>query len=140
MTEHAGRTAVYWLYDRRGALLYVGLARDPRARWRQHAETKAWWDSVELREVEWFATLLDAQAAESRSIREDKPIHNFLGSPARGDQLDSLERVGLVEAKVRIHELVDGVAAGGSPVVIARRGQPLAVLVSYAEPAWGSAQ
>lgn len=127
---HEGRTAVYWLYGERDVLLYVGIARDPRARWRQHAASKAWWGDVVTRTVEWFPTLAEAREVETGAIREALPLHNSMGSVARGDVVDALPSVNLMEAKDRLHELVDA-AAVGEPTIVARRGKPLAVIVSY---------
>lgn len=41
--------------------------------------------------------------------------------------------VGIEKARAKLGELAAAVAAGGPPIVVTRRGRPLAVLVSLAE-------
>lgn len=69
-------TAVYRLYDARDRLLYVGIAYDFDVRFRQHAETKAWWPEVARKDVTWFTSRLDAAYEESRAIDEECPVYN----------------------------------------------------------------
>jgi predicted GIY-YIG superfamily endonuclease len=77
----AERTALYRLYTNEGALLYVGITRDPEARWKAHAATKAWWPDVAHKEVEWHADRLLAEAAEVAAIHAELPVHNVDDSP-----------------------------------------------------------
>lgn len=69
-------TAVYRLYDAPGGLLYVGVAEDFDARFRQHAHDKPWWPDVRHRDVIWFACRLDALAEEAKAIESEQPLHN----------------------------------------------------------------
>ncbi|MEH0579041.1 GIY-YIG nuclease family protein [Streptomyces sp. B21-108] len=45
----AERTAVYRLYDEDERLLYVGVASDPRVRFKQHGRDKSWRPRVTAR-------------------------------------------------------------------------------------------
>lgn len=70
------RTALYRLYDDTDALLYVGIAEDPRERWSQHAADKSWWPEVTRRDVEWIANRADAERTEREAIMSEKPRYN----------------------------------------------------------------
>jgi predicted GIY-YIG superfamily endonuclease len=72
----AGRTALYRLYDSADALLYVGIAEDPKKRWSEHAADKPWWSNVAQRDVEWFSARELAEAAERVAITSEAPLHN----------------------------------------------------------------
>lgn len=76
MAPHQGRTGLYRLFDRREALLYVGISNNPRARWKTHAATQNWWPEVATREIEWFATRAEAERAESVAISAEGPRWN----------------------------------------------------------------
>lgn len=76
MTRHQGRTALYRLYGADERLLYIGVAANPQSRWRQHAEEKAWWPNVAIREVEWFPTRGEAENAECAEIGKHRPPEN----------------------------------------------------------------
>ncbi|MEU2834582.1 helix-turn-helix domain-containing protein [Streptomyces lavendulae] len=73
------RTALYRLYGDSDRLLYVGIAFVPRQRWKTHARQKPWWDKVMLREIEWFPSRGEAEAAETRAIETEHPQYNVLG-------------------------------------------------------------
>lgn len=85
------RTALYRLYDADGRLLYVGISKRPVVRWAEHAVDKGdlWWSEVERKTVEWFDTREEAESAEVRAIREEKPEYNKAHSPVDLDQLIS---------------------------------------------------
>lgn len=70
------RTALYRLYDDRGALLYIGISTNPYERWNTHRCDHGWWSSVARKAVEWFDTRLDAARAEAAAIRAEGPLHN----------------------------------------------------------------
>src|SRR5690242_3991765 len=80
----SGRTALYRLYDADGRLLYVGVAADPEARWKQHARYKAdlWWSEVHRKTVQWFFSRLDALHAETTAIRIESPRYNIIHRPS----------------------------------------------------------
>lgn len=71
-----GRTALYRLYGADDTLLYVGIAIDPDARWRQHEREKHWWPLVARNTVAWFEKRLEALDAEAEAIRGEKPTYN----------------------------------------------------------------
>lgn len=76
MTQPTGRTALYRLFDRNDQLIYVGISNNPRARWEDHGSDKVWWGDVVTREIEWFGTRKDAEAAERREISARSPKWN----------------------------------------------------------------
>lgn len=67
---------VYRLYDRDGALLYVGVTARSTARLGQHMDDKDWWWLVASAQFEHFPTRADAQAREASLIRTEMPRHN----------------------------------------------------------------
>lgn len=74
-------TGVYRWFDRRGRLLYVGVAYDPAARWVQHQASGAVWVPYAAScSVEWFPSRSLALAAERRAIWEERPIFNVAGA------------------------------------------------------------
>jgi predicted GIY-YIG superfamily endonuclease len=77
-SQQPGRVAVYRYYDKDGALLYVGSARDPQKRYNQHRSTawRWWWDIAKTR-VTWHQTREDAENEERRVYAEESPIHNM---------------------------------------------------------------
>jgi hypothetical protein len=81
MAKHSGRTALYRLFDETGRLLYVGVSHKPDVRWGQHSEEKEWWPQVDTRSVAWHETRASAERAELEAIRQEKPLHNVVGTP-----------------------------------------------------------
>lgn len=69
-------TAVYRLYDAQGTLLYVGMTKDPDARWANHARKKPWWMHVARKSLEWHSTRQGAALAEAAAIASEYPIWN----------------------------------------------------------------
>jgi hypothetical protein len=78
------RTSVYRLFGADGALLYVGMGRNPMNRWSQHAVNHPWWMDVATFETAWYATREEASAEEKRAIRDEDPRHNIHGRPGWG--------------------------------------------------------
>lgn len=74
------RTALYRLYDINDQLLYIGIAFDPATRGYQHKKTKSWWPEVAWRDVTWFETRREAEAAEREALRAERPLYNVAGS------------------------------------------------------------
>jgi predicted GIY-YIG superfamily endonuclease len=70
-------TALYRFYDGAGALLYVGISRNPAARWAQHATEKTWWPRVARKTVEMYGSRREAEIAEGKAIRSESPLHNI---------------------------------------------------------------
>jgi hypothetical protein len=82
--KRSGETAVYRLSDAAGRLLYVGIGRNPMARWASHADQHAWWPEVASFEVAWHPSREAAAAEEKRALQEDGPVHNLHGTPGWG--------------------------------------------------------
>ena len=72
-----GRTALYRLYGRDDALLYVGIATDPEMRWNYHRGLKPWWNEVVRKAVEWHETRTEAAQAEAAAVRDENPRYNL---------------------------------------------------------------
>lgn len=70
------RTAVYRLFDADGALLYVGMSRDPERRFKDHRREKDWWEEVDGISIEWFASRYKASLAEAHAIGTEGPLYN----------------------------------------------------------------
>ncbi|MGW4075970.1 GntR family transcriptional regulator [Streptomyces asiaticus] len=70
------RTALYRLYDAKGVLLYVGIARDPKRRWKQHAVDSDWWPQVTSKTTAWFDRRESAEQAERVAIKAEGPLFN----------------------------------------------------------------
>lgn len=76
--DFSRRTALYRLFDAEGRLLYVGIAFNPEARWRDHATEKPWWGNVIERRVEWHETRTGALKAEVAAIKAEAPAYNVI--------------------------------------------------------------
>lgn len=74
--EKLGRTALYRHFDENGALLYVGIAKDPGKRGEQHGYHSKWYRFVADTQTEWFDTREQAAAAERSAILHESPIFN----------------------------------------------------------------
>ena len=74
-------TAVYWLYDVAGRLLYVGASWDLETRWAGHRTEKAWWGEVDqsTTRVVWYDSREEALRAEVLAIALERPIYNIAG-------------------------------------------------------------
>lgn len=69
-------TALYRLFDADETLLYVGIARRPEQRWREHAIEKPWWNGVARKSIEWHESRISAAKAEAIAVRDERPTHN----------------------------------------------------------------
>lgn len=72
MTE----VVLYQLFDRYGALLYVGVTENLTRRMYQHKRSKPWWRRVRRTATETYPTRADAIEVESAIIRAERPPHN----------------------------------------------------------------
>lgn len=79
---HTARTALYRLYDGEGVLLYVGITNMPNVRFAAHS-MKSWWRRVDRKDIVWFADRQQAERAETRAIRDERPVFNVAKSPWR---------------------------------------------------------
>jgi predicted GIY-YIG superfamily endonuclease len=71
-----GPTSLYRLHDAKGGLLYVGIAGNPGRRFQEHAGTKPWWEQVSWVHVEHYPTRTEAEAAETKAIKTERPKYN----------------------------------------------------------------
>jgi predicted GIY-YIG superfamily endonuclease len=78
--DFSRRTALYRFFDSEERLLYVGVAFDPEARWKEHAKSKPWWHDVTRKVIEWRPTRTDALIAEAEVIRAGRPLYNVKDS------------------------------------------------------------
>ena len=74
------RTALYRFFDRDDALLYIGITVNPKARDYQHAAKSPWWPQAARKEVCWYPTWVEADAAEGTAIRSEQPRYNIAGN------------------------------------------------------------
>lgn len=77
------RTAVYRLFDLRGALLYVGITCNVASRFRDHAKDKHWWSEVAHHVIEWHGDRASAAEREAQLIVDEAPTHNQALNPYR---------------------------------------------------------
>ena len=75
-------TALYRHFDADGILLYVGIALSPIARLCEHRAGSAWYDRITTVKIVRYPTRDEAEAAELRAIREERPLHNIAGASA----------------------------------------------------------
>lgn len=80
-------TALYRLFDKAGALLYVGITNDPETRWVYHSRQKGWWPDVHRRTLDWKATRAEAEAAEVEAIGHEAPRWNIIRPDENGKML-----------------------------------------------------
>lgn len=82
MTQTNGReaTALYRFWDITDVLLYVGITRDPPARFGQHGKDKSWWRDVARIDLEWHPSRNAAEVAEKAAIEDEKPLYNIVHS------------------------------------------------------------
>jgi len=74
----ADPTDLYRYFDAEGQLLYVGISLSAVARAVQHKQTAAWWPLMANMQRETYPTRADAEQAERRAIRSERPIHNVV--------------------------------------------------------------
>jgi hypothetical protein len=77
---------VYRFYSQGGTLLYVGVADNPRDRFKTHASEKPWWRDVQRKTVVIHRSRMTAEIAEGKAIRSESPLYNL--SPGRRDPTD----------------------------------------------------
>ncbi|WP_329616440.1 GIY-YIG nuclease family protein [Streptomyces brevispora] len=82
MTEPPERTALYRLYDADGSLLYVGVTRDPKRRFRDHRGKKRWWGEVSSHSIEWVDIESHALQMEVQAIVMESPKYNVRSTEA----------------------------------------------------------
>jgi hypothetical protein len=75
-------TTLYRFWDSEGALLYVGITDRSDDRWAKHGD-RTWWTAVARIDIERFAERRDAEMAEIKAIREERPLHNVAHHPEK---------------------------------------------------------
>lgn len=106
---------IYRAYDAAGRLLYVGITRGLRARFRQHFEESLWIDQVARLEFEPGYTEAEARSEEERQIKGLRPIHNKIHALP-----DKATRTGPLPSTDR-HALVLAVLNGENKAMLGRR-------------------
>src|SRR4051812_29832336 len=76
MPEPEEPTALYRLYDAAGALLYVGISWTPVERIKKHKWSQHWGDRIARHTVEWLESWAEAETAEAKTVRTERPLHN----------------------------------------------------------------
>ena len=77
-------TYLYRAYDSDDRLLYVGIAEDLVARFKDHSRYSiAWIGQMVKLEAESYPLRSDAFAAETQAIHAEGPVHNRAASPNR---------------------------------------------------------
>lgn len=114
-------TSLYRLYDKDGALLYVGVAQSLLARMNQHRLNARWFRDVVRVDVQHFDNRGDALAAETEAIETENPRYNLADTGRTyawdGSRLKKArERAGLTQVELAKR-------LGGSPTTVAKYEQ-----------------
>ena len=72
-----GSHTVYRLFDKEGALLYVGVTSNLGFRLAGHRRVQPWWNKVTHVSYTRFKTREIAEAEEGRAIALEDPVHNI---------------------------------------------------------------
>lgn len=125
------KTAVYRHYDADGALLYVGLSRNPLKRWGQHKALALWFYDISRIEIQWFDSREDASDAEIRAVKSERPIFNTVYNTAN-PQRKKVETPPPPDTDECPPWLPDGVVVG---VTLRDNGPGVDALISAGVPA-----
>lgn len=71
---------LYRFYDIDSRLLYVGITKNPAARFQQHEQSKDWWDQVASITLEQHASRQALMDAERAAIIAEQPAYNVVHS------------------------------------------------------------
>jgi len=80
-----GRSALYRLYGRDGALLYVGITDNLSRRFWDHSREKSWWRDVDGKIVWFYDKRAEAEEAETAAIHGEDPVHNVARTAAHAE-------------------------------------------------------
>lgn len=84
---------LYRHFDCDGSLLYVGISYSAYARAVSHRSTSGWADKIVRIEIEHFPDRKDAEDAEIKAIRIEKPLHNLANIPIdEMNEQDAIDR------------------------------------------------
>ena len=76
---------LYRFYDANSVLLYIGITRNPPARFKGHATEKAWWDMVAHIKMQNFDSRDELSEAERHAIITEVPRYNVTHNDRRKD-------------------------------------------------------
>lgn len=68
---------LYRFLDADGVLLYVGITKNPPARFAQHEREKRWWSQIADIKLQHFASRRELLEAERIAIQSESPLHNI---------------------------------------------------------------
>jgi excinuclease UvrABC nuclease subunit len=68
---------VYWIYDRRKRLIYVGVAYHVRARINQHRNSQPWASEISQVWAKKYRSRAKALRMETHFIRTERPKYNI---------------------------------------------------------------
>ncbi len=86
-------TTLYRLFDKSGALLYIGISDRALRRLAEHEADKPWWPDVCSATFENYGHREDAEEAETRFIRSERPVYNVRDNPDPSQVRDGEERL-----------------------------------------------
>jgi excinuclease UvrABC nuclease subunit len=101
-----GKSALYRLFDSAGTLLYVGIARHPDVRFKEHAGDKPWWHLVARTNIVWLDDRAAALEAEAKAMMEERPLYNGYhhlgkGWPQKARKYDDTADLEIVRSGMR---------------------------------------
>lgn len=113
-------TALYRFYDSEDRLLYVGITHDLEERWRSHKRNQLWWLDVARKEHVWLPNRAEAEEAEDRAIRMERPVWDKSRAPRRDlmtTSYDNPRKDPYEEKQVRnaAQKITEAVRAGDFP-------------------------
>ena len=113
---------LYRFFDAEGQLLYIGIATEPKSRWRSHYATE-WWPKVARKTLEWHDSRKAAEEAEATAIRDEHPRYNKLHNKQNG--------LAMTKARARFPHLVDRAIRLQETTYITQYGRRVAALVPF---------
>ena len=69
---------LYRCFNRKNALLYVGMTNHPESRFESHRKDKPWWNYVHQITMTSFSSRTELVRAEAKAIQEEKPRFNVV--------------------------------------------------------------
>ena len=74
MTPHC----VYYCYNAKSEILYIGCTKNVVSRFSQHKKTSAWVPDLHKVRLRWFACFEEARLFEEKAISRNRPEYNRL--------------------------------------------------------------
>lgn len=71
---------LYRCFNKKDALLYVGMTSDPEHRFKSHRETKIWWKYVDHITLQPYPNRRQLEYAETSAIRMETPKFNVINT------------------------------------------------------------